>query len=64
MDVMSSIDFLQIGHRQQSDARMMVEINVTDSKRVELAAVHRLFELFGNSERLLSVQVPLGHIYF
>ena len=38
---MNSIDFLPIGHGQQSDARMMAEINVTDSQRVELAAVHR-----------------------
>jgi len=38
---MSSIDFLQIGHGKQSDARMMVEINVTDSQRVELGSAHR-----------------------
>jgi len=38
---MSSIDFLQIGHGQQSDARMVVERGVTDSQRIELAAVHR-----------------------
>lgn len=38
---MSSIDFLQIGHGQQSDARMVVERDVTDSQRIELAAVHR-----------------------
>lgn len=38
---MSSIDFLQIGHGQQSDIRMVVERNVTDSQRVELASVHR-----------------------
>lgn len=41
MDVMSSIDFLQIGHGQQSDARMVVERGMTDSQRIELAAVHR-----------------------
>jgi hypothetical protein len=41
MEIMNSIDFLPIGHGQQSDARMMVEINVTDSQRVELASVHR-----------------------
>lgn len=41
MEIMNSIDFLPIGHGQQSDARMMAEINVTDSQRVELAAVHR-----------------------
>ena len=29
---MSNFDFLQIGHGQQSDARMMVEMNVTDSQ--------------------------------
>ena len=40
-DFMNSIDFLQIGHGQQSDARMVVERDVTDSQRIELAAVHR-----------------------
>lgn len=38
---MNSIDFLPIGHGLQSDARMVVERDVTDSQRIELAAVHR-----------------------
>lgn len=39
--MMSNIDFLQIGHGQKSNARMMAEMNVTDSQRVELASAHR-----------------------